>query len=379
MNLTFTEDWSSDTVLDTELMGTPESGLYYNHGVHPLITIENILSFLSDKTITYSAYAAGTTYGKYLTTRAKSDIVTSGGKIYQSKTDGNIGHTPASSPTYWLETTLPSLKIKAEIFKAEDSLISALKLNKKLVENQYIYNIGKFENTLQGDFSGWAFEAKGSDYIKFKINQICLQANTTSPVNLYVVNQGVLIDTLVLNPNNGLLEFEELNYTFSGKGIFYFVFESQSVQSNDAYNDPLKYNGFVCYPVQGIGSTAATATYSYSVCNGLNFNISAYADSTIYINNNMVHLAKALQSQFELNMIRLFLSNPMNRSNVNERNVVLAESNKSILYNETANIEGDTVASRYRQNIKEAMQAINRTFDKITNIETEFKIKLSSI
>lgn len=378
MNLTFTDDWSSDIVLDTELTGVPESGIYFNHGVHPLITIDNILTFLSDKTITYSAYVAGTTYGKYLTTRAKSDIVTSGTKIYQSKVASNIGHDPSTSPTYWLETNLSSLKIKAEIFKAEDALISSLKLNRKLVENQYIYNLGKTVTVLEGDFSGWAFEPKGSDYVKIRINQMSLQANTTTPVSVYVINQGVLITTLTLNPNNGILAFEDVNYTISGKGIFYFVFASQSVLSNNCYNDPLKYTGFVCYPVQGIGATAATATYKESVCNGLNFNVTAYVDSTVYVTNNMIDFSKALQSQFELNMLRLFLNNPMNRVSSEERNV-LSKDEKSMLYNETVNKEGDTVISRYIKNIDDAKDAINRSFDKFTKSETQFKIKLSTV
>lgn len=378
MNLTFTEDWSSDSVLDAELTGIPESGLYLNRGVHPLITIDNILSFLSDKTITYSAYVAGTTYGKYLTTRAKSDIVSVTTQLYQSLLTSNKGNTPASSPTYWLPTDLNSLKIKAEIFNAEDSLISALKLNRKLVENQYIYNLGTQTKILEGNFSGWAFEPKGSDYVKIKINQICLQANTTDQVSIYVINQGVLITTLTANPNNGILSFEDVNYTISGKGIFYFVFASQSVLSNNVYNDPLKYTGFVCYPVQGIGSTAATATYKQSVCNGLNFNVSVYTDSTTYVSNNMVHFAKAFQSQFELNMIRLFLNNPMNRTSSAERNV-LSKDEKSMLYNETVNYEGDTVISRYSRNIKDALEAINRTFDNVTKVDTEFKIKLSTL
>lgn len=378
MVLTFTDDFSSDLTLDTQIMGVPESGMYLNHGVHPLITIDNILTFLSDKTITYSAYVAGTTYGLYTTTRAKSDIVTSGGKIYQSIAAANKGNTPSTSPTYWLETDLNSLKIKAEIFKAEDALISALKLNKKLVENQYIYNVGKTVTALQGNYSGWAFEPKGSDYVKIRINQICLQAMTTSPVNLYVINQGVLLTTLVLNPNNGLLAFETCNYTISGKGVFYFVFDSQSVLTNASYNDPLKYTGFVCYPIQGTGATAASAEYVQSVCNGLNFNVTAYTDSTVYVQNNLCEFAKALQSQFELNMIRMFLNNPMNKSNKNERNILPTDS-KNMLYNEVISMEGETVVHRYNRNIKEAIEAINRTFDNFTQVKTDFKIKLSTI
>jgi hypothetical protein len=42
----------------------------------------------------YGAYAAGTTYAMYA-------LVTSGGGLYYSLQDGNVGNTPASSPTWW--------------------------------------------------------------------------------------------------------------------------------------------------------------------------------------------------------------------------------------------------------------------------------------
>lgn len=43
---------------------------------------------------TYSTYAAGTTYAMYA-------LVVSGGGLYYSLQDGNVGNTPASSPTWW--------------------------------------------------------------------------------------------------------------------------------------------------------------------------------------------------------------------------------------------------------------------------------------
>ena len=378
MILTFVDDYSSNTVLDPQLTGVPESGMYFNRGVHSLITIENILRYLSDKTITFSAYAAGTTYGNFMTTRLKSDIVMSDDKIYQSLVTGNVGHTPSSSPTYWVETTLDSIRLKTEIFNAEDSLTQALSLNRKLVENQYIYNVGTEEVLLSGDYSGWAFEPKGSDYVKIRINQLSLQAMTTNDVSIYVINQGVLKQTLTLHPNNGLLEFEDVSCILSGKGVFYLVFDSQIVLSNNAYNDPLKYNGFVCYPVQGTGSTAALAEYKESVCNGLNFNVSVYTDTTTYIQNNMIDFAKALQSQFELNMLTMFHSNPHIKMSSNVRNID-ADKTSSYLYNEIKGIEGETVVKKYNRDIRQALEAINRTYDKATKPTGGFKIKLSTI
>jgi hypothetical protein len=374
MNLTFVDDYSSDVVLDTQLTGVSDSGVYFNRGVHPYITIDNIIQYLPARTITLSAYNALTTYGDYMITRQRSDIVTSGGLTYQSIASGNKGNTPVSSPTKWVVTNENSIKIKTEIFNAEDSLIQALSLNRKLVENQYIYDVGKTEVTLQGDFSGWAFEPKGSDHVKIRINQMSLQAMTVSDVNVYVVNQGVLLQTLVLHPNNGLLEFEDVVCTLSGKGVFYLVFPSQEVLSNNAYNDPLRYTGFICYPVQGIGSTAASSVYKDSVCSGLNFNVSVYTDTTTYVLNNMVDFAKALQSQFELNMLKMFHSNPHIQITRNSQNMM----DNGLLYNEIMGIEGETVVKKYKKDIKEALEAVNKTYDKMTR-SPALKIKTDTI
>jgi hypothetical protein len=53
MNLTFVQDYTSNVSLDTQLMGTPDSGINWNQGVHPLITINNMLAFMPNKTFTF--------------------------------------------------------------------------------------------------------------------------------------------------------------------------------------------------------------------------------------------------------------------------------------------------------------------------------------
>lgn len=376
MNLTFVDDYSSEIVLDTELTGTPLSGMYFNRGVHPLITLDNIINHLSLKTIIFSAYAAGTTYNNFMTTRLKSDIVTSAGKTYQSIADANIGNTPSSSPTKWVETNLESTKIKTEIFKSEDALISDLNLTRKLVENQSIYNIGESAVTLGGNFSGWAFKVD-SDYVKLRINKMALQTSAT-PINIFIINQGVLLQTISLVASS-VLSFKDVGYTFPGKGIFYAVFASQTVKASSESVDPYKYRNFTCYPVQGIGATAAGSEYKISSCNGLNFNVTVYADSTEYIRDNMIDFSKALQARFELDMLGLFYNNPNIVVNGNTRNIEKTSVFLGNLYNEIMGIEGETVRKKYKRTVQEALESISLTFDKMTKINTEFKIKLGTI
>lgn len=378
MVLTFAEDFTSNVLLDADLRSVPTSGLFLNRGVHALVTVKNLLSFLPVETFTFSAYAAGTTYGKFETTQARADIVLSGGLVYESIAAANIGNTPASSPTKWLLTNIESLRLKAFIKDSRDNMISALNMTRKLVESQYIYNVGSDTVILPGNFSGWVIEPKGSDYIKIRINEISLQANTTTPVPLYVVNQGVLLTTLTLTPVNGVLQFASVPYEISAKGRVVLAFASQSVRSQNAYNDALKYEGFVCYPVTGIGSAAATAVYDIgSTGNGLAFNISAYSDVTGYVTNNLIDFAKMAQAQFEIDFLRMVISNTNARSTRQER--ALDARDLERLDFEVSDLHSNTVARNYERIKAQTLKAIERTFDQALQADEPFSVDIGVI
>lgn len=375
MVLTFANDLTCSTELDSQLMGTPDSGLYWNRGVHPVITIGNILDMLPLVNFTFTTYSALTTYGSFETTRKLSNVVTEGSNIYLSLVANNLNHLPSTSPTYWQLTNIDSLRLRVFLWNVEDNFTSELSLNRKLIENQYIYNVGETLRTLPENYAGWCFEPKGSDYVKIRINQIALQANTATPQNLYVINQGQLITTLTLNPNNGILSFEEVGYTITGKGRFFFVIDSQEVKTENAFNDPLKYNGFVCYPISGIGATPQAADYSESsLGNGLNFNVSCYLDSTTYLTNNKIDFAKFLQCQFEYDFIRMVNNNVNNRSHGEQRGLT-SERNLQLLATEALNIDMNTVARKYNEHKKQAINAINKTFDRFLQSPTGLTVK----
>lgn len=375
MILTFADDFTSNVNLDSELMGISESGLFWNRGT--IVTVQNLLTFLPKLSITIAAYNAGTTYNKFSVTRNKTDIVTHDSKIWQSISTGHSGQTPADGSAYWLETNEDSIRIKAFLFSVDDNVLSALSLNRKLIENQYIYNVNSYQQlvTLSDDYAGWAYEPKGSDYVKIRINQISLQANTTDQQNLYVINQGQLITTLTLNPNNGILSFEDVDYTFSGKGRFLFIIDSQEVLSDRAYNDPLKYKGFVCYPVYGTGSTPQSANYNNSnLGNGLNFNVSCYLDSSIYIENNKVDLAKFYQAQFEYDYAKMRVNNPHGRFNQQER-MQKSDFNLDLAIAEVMDLKAATVAKNYYYQKRQAIDSINNTFDKFLHKKKGIRVK----
>lgn len=375
MILTFAEDFTSQSNLDSELLGAPESGLFYNRGVHPIVTVDNILALLPFEEITFADYDVATIYGKFTDTRKRSDVVTEGGKIYQSLVSLNEGNA-VTDTTKWLETNIESLRIKAFVWSVEDNAISALSLNRKLIENQYIYHVGKNLVDLSGDYSAWAFEPKGSDYVKIRINEMSLQANTTDAVDVTVINQGQVIDTITLNPNNGILSFEDVGYVISGKGKFIFAFPSQEVKSDYAFNDALKYSGFVCYPMNGIGATPEDAEYSFSSTgNGLGFNVSAFLDTAQFITNNKIDFAKMFQSQFEMDFANMVVSNANSQVNRNVRVLSQKTFDRNMMYREITVEDGNTIASRYRNQKNSAKVRINRSFDKFLTSDKSIKVK----
>lgn len=382
MILTISEDFTSSVSLDTELTGLPDGGMYLNSGVHPSITVDNLLSFLPNLSITPATYAAGTTYGKFTDTRKLSDIVTSSGIIYQSIAAANAGNTPASSPTKWLATNLDSLRIKSFALRSQDNALRSINLTRRLVDSQYLYNIAEVSEvpnseTLPNDYAGWVFEPKGSDYVKIRINQIAFQATTATPQNLYVINQGQLITTLTLTTNaEGRLEFEDVPYTFYGKGKWFFVVDSQTVLTNGSAIDPLKFDGFVAYTCNGIGASPEDADYSFGVSNnGLNFNITAYFDSDVYVENNLKEFGNYLQAAWEMDVLNMYLANAHNRSNSTERRQI----DRELLIAETKEKNAYNVVNRFEKEKKAAKELLAKTFDREIGNQDEFTIDVTSI
>ena len=385
MILTIAEDFTNTVTLDSELTSLPDSGMYLNSGVHPSITVNNILQFLPNIDFTFGTYAAGTTYGKYTDSRKVTDIVLDSGIVYQSLTAANIGNTPASNPTNWLVTDIDSLRIKSFVLRSQDNALRKINLTRRLVDSQYLYNVVEVSENptitlLPNDYAAWVFEPKGSDYVKFRINQIALQATTATPQSLYVINQGVLITTLTLNPNAaGRLEFEDVGYEFSGKGKWIFAIDSQNVLTDGSVIDPLKYDGFVAYTAVGVGATAEDSEYSYqSTNNGLNFNITTYFDSSVYTDNNLQEFGNYLQAAWELDIMNMFLHNSNNRSNKTER---MQTIDRQLLLAETHELKAGTVVRRFENERDQAVKHLNKTLDREINKDNDndFEIEISSI
>jgi hypothetical protein len=374
------EDLTTNVSLDSELTSVPTSGIYLNSGVHPSITVDNLLYFLPDLTVTFTAWAIGGTYGIYSDSRKRSDIVLYNGDIYQSISSANTGNQPDTSPNEWLLTNYESLRIKTFLYSVQDTVYNDLRLTKRLVNNQYIYEtneLGESTVTLPNDYAAWVFEPKGSDYIKFRINQISFKKSGTTPVDLYVVNQGSLITTLSATPNNGKISFTDLGYEFSGFGTWSFVIDSTDVITSNGYIDPLKYDGFIAYTTTGTGITPEGADYSYTASsNGLGFNISAELDSSVYIDNNLANFASYIRAVFTWRTFQMYAHNANNRTNRSQR----IQMDDNLLIAEIRELNADSAVSRYHKEKELAKEQLSKSFDtQLFDDDSDIEITLTSV
>jgi hypothetical protein len=376
MILGISEDFTSDAVLDSDLTSLPTSGLYLNSGVHPSVTTQNLLDFLPKPTFTFTAWNAATTYGVFLTTRNKTNIVSYNSKVYQSIQGTNLNQQPDTQTAYWLETNIESLRLKIFIEKVKDRVYSDLSLTKRLVNNQYIYENGDTITTLPNDYAGWVLEPKGSDYVSIRINEMSVQMDGTTPVNLYVINQNTLQDTIQLTPSNGELVFTATDITLSGKGQFKLIIDSTDVYVSGASIDPLRFDGFVAYTTTGTGVAPQTATYTYGTSgNGLGLNISAYLDATQYIDNNLVDFGNFIRATFELMVFEMYLHNSNNRSNRVQR----LQMNDDLLIAELKNMQGETMIRKYHRERKRAIAVLEKTFDTQLNDHDGIEVNIGSV
>ncbi len=374
MILGIAEDFSSNVSLDSELKGTPTSGMFLNSGVHPSITLDNLLHFLPSLDVTPILWDNATDYEVYTTSRNKRDLVTKGSKIYQSIKAGINQDPEEDDSLYWLETNMNSLKIKNLILQVQDRVYSDLRITNRIVDNQYLYEVGENTINLSNDYAAWVFEPKGSDYISIRINEISLQKKSVVPVNLYVINQGVLITTLIITPSNGIVEFKRLDYTFKGKGKWIFAIDATDVESSNLSVDPLKYKGFVAYTATGIGDTPEDAEYSSQTNgNGLGFNITSFIDSSAYILNNISEFGNFIRATLEYVVFTMYLHNSSNREGLQKR----IQMNEQLLLAELKKTDADTVAKRYADEKNLSIDILKRSFDNQLGFD-DFEIEIDT-
>lgn len=374
MVLGIAEDFSSTVQLDSQLKTKPTSGLYVNSGVHPSINVDNLLAFLPNLNYTFTNWSGSKTYKPFLDTRDASNVVVYNNKMYQCIKENTNEQPPEAE--FWVETNLESLKLKIFLESVKDRVYSDLALTKRLVNNQYIYEVGDIAKTLPNDYAAWVIEPKGSDYVSIRINEVSLQKDGTTPVNLYVINQNELLKTITITPNNGKVSFQKTDIVFSGKGQFLLAINSTDVYTGHATIDPLKFDGFVAYTALGTGDAPETADYTYNTFgNGLGINLTAYLDSTAYIDNNLSEFGNYIRATFEYMVFTMYLHNSNARSNRQQR----IQLDEQILIAELKDMKSDTVVARYHREKKRAIAAMKKTFDTQLNDHDGIEITIGSV
>lgn len=376
-----------------------ESGLYFQN-MHPLLTLDNILSIAPDfKNTNYPIYNERQSY-------KKGNIIKYNNEIYKALHD-NINIAPNNTNTWlltnpfseWLEQ-----KTKASITKAIIRFINEKLSNgttKDLIENKVLFDgTGRIVDTVKNKNNLVGFEivpirAKG---ITTKINKIGLQFTEPGEYTIYIMHSSSLnpVYTLKLikekkntfewfNVDNVYLNYE--NDLESG-GSWYICYKqseipngSQAIQKNyDWSKGPCKecsrlnmilwkawskyleihpfYTNEELIPEDDTSSIALwdinNNQYIYDTNYGLNLDISISCDLTNFIINNKYVFQDVIAKQLAIDILREFAYN----SNVRANRHAINAARVDILYE----IDGDSSSmkkSGLSYQLDNAFKAIN--------------------
>lgn len=358
IKLGLVEDFTQDAdLLDAQLKGYASSGIALNLGVHPSVNLRNILAFLPKSEIVFADWDEEIDYQPFEASRNRRDVVMVEDVMYQCITE-NTAELPPN--VNWVETNLESTLLKQFIFSVKDRVFNSLMLTNRLIESRYIYNEGKTDVLPTSDYIGWAIEAKGSDYIAFQLNEMFAQIAATGTIEVYVVNQGVLVGTLDLPVYDGAVKFTSMNYQFSGKGTYCFLIDSALIKTKYGFTDPFIHDSFSAYTVTANGISPESAEIAISSqANGIGLNLSTFLNPLVYIEYNLQGFGAFFRAAFEFMAFEMMLTNSMNRVNHDARN----QMDKQLLVTEVKDTSVDSSITRFLREEKAARKLISNTFD----------------
>lgn len=178
-----------------------ESGIMVND-MHSLVTVEHINACIENAgSIEYpDVYAAGTTYA----IGDKVHVVIGNEKtVFESLQAANVGHTPASSPTYWVnQGTVMNQYLTNKLSQGAVKLANAIYNQKNLAGNSksvlgdiMLYTgSGNINNTItkRGRFVGFKLYIKGQD-LTVALSKIGMQFNEIQTAfTLYIYHNSQL-------------------------------------------------------------------------------------------------------------------------------------------------------------------------------------------
>jgi hypothetical protein len=313
----------------TGINAQPESGKYYNEGVHPYVTARNLEAMMPFD-FTPVTWSVSTTYDT-------GAIVERSGKYYEAKRSG-VGKDPVTEPTYWIEVSLLAAWLRRMVDSVIDKAIYDTYQGKPLVDHALLYSVerGELIDTKQNNFVGFEIRPRNSENIRLIINRVAFQGTSDETLTVYLRNQNTVVGQWDISGSAGELAWSEIEGKITGQGRW-FLYYDQAQHTGEAYNGNITPAGQV---------SPYVSVYSFKIPNtstdflrdvssfanethGLGLDISLDCDLTQFYVSNRLAFADVLQRQFEYNALEMFFYNPEARSNLKDRNInmeaVLAE------------------------------------------------------
>ncbi len=337
-------------ILDSTLVGTSDSGLYFNSGISSLITLKNICSLMPNvDQWDIPTYSGATTY-------SKDEIVTSTSKYYISLVDSNVGHA-LNLTAYWSESTLESIWLKREIYAVIENVLAKSIKADYLFDHELLYTISNLSDTVENasNYVGFEIRPHNSEHLKMIINQIgaqFTQANTD--VNIYLYQNNTLYTTGTFDNTANEFVWNTVTGMEMTGAARWFLFYNQDDISGNATNWNMyqsnKYSRFIeVLPFEVANTTTnflqdidGYTSNSY----GLGLNMSIKADLTNFIKQNKLTFAETIQLQFGYNMLEMFYNNSEERSNRDSKHIALTEDTKKIILGELKSENEHSLVSR---------------------------------
>ena len=211
-----------------------ESGMYFQQ-VHPLLTLQNLMSIAPDfKNTNFQEHYTNSSYKEGV-------VVTLEDRYYKSIKDVPV-NTEITNDEFWIETNLFSEwledKTKASIIKLINKFINmklADKASKSLIENKTLFDgTGRLTNlaTNRNRFVGFEVDTVRSKGVTVKINKIGLQFTRPGKYKVYILHSSC--DTPVYS-----FEFEKLKSNsiewFKPKEDILLPYESQEIDAGGSW------------------------------------------------------------------------------------------------------------------------------------------------
>ena len=211
-----------------------ESGMYFQQ-VHPLLTLQNLMSIAPDfKNTNFPEHYTNSSYKEGV-------VVTLEDRYYKSIKDVPV-NTEITNDEFWIETNLFSEwledKTKASIIKLINKFINmklADKASKSLIENKTLFDgTGRLTNlaTNRNRFVGFEVDTVRSKGVTVKINKIGLQFTRPGKYKVYILHSSC--DTPVYS-----FEFEKLKSNsiewFKPKEDILLPYESQEIDAGGSW------------------------------------------------------------------------------------------------------------------------------------------------